>query len=81
MLRTIATKNDQSSENVTERVQAVTPPQSATNVSPDTSKDSLNPSYTIRADMLANIGPLEDTVDGMGVITFADEDASGYFGS
>lgn len=30
--------------------------------------------------MLANTGPVDDTVDGMGVITFADEVASGYFG-
>ena len=30
--------------------------------------------------MVASNGQLNDTVDGMGVITFADEVASGYFG-
>lgn len=30
--------------------------------------------------MLASNGQLNDTVDGMGIITFADEVASGYFG-
>jgi hypothetical protein len=86
VLRSIVSKTgvvDQANDNGPERLQEATPPPSNTNLSMGASyhpQDILNTTYTVQADTLANVGPLDDTVDGMGIITFADEVASGYFG-
>ena len=86
MLRSVVAKTgqtDQASATAASRLQRTTPPDSATDLPTEVindPKDVNDAEYTIAIDLPANVGPLEDTVDGMGVITFADEVASGYFG-
>ncbi len=66
-----------------ERLQESTPPLSCSNPSmgvTSSQKNGSSTTYIIGADMLSCNGQLNDTVDGMGIITFADEVGSGYFG-
>ena len=86
MLRSVVSKAGiagQANDVVPERLQENTPPLSGSNLSVGASynhKGGPSTTYPIGADMVANNWQLNDTVDGMGVITFADEVASRYFG-
>ena len=79
----MVSKNDQTLYRDTEQQQGATPPLSTTNGSIETSENRRilgRPGDALSPQVLAGMSNTGDTVDGMGVITFADEAASGYFG-
>ena len=86
MLRSVVSKTGlfgQAADIAPERLQESTPPLSSSNLpmgATHKQKDGPSTTYATGADKLASNGHLNDTVDGMCIITFADEVASGYFG-
>lgn len=83
MLRTIIAKGDPPINSPAHH-EAATPPTSTPTLSggelPD-STSAVDPCYNTGIKFATSTSALDDTVDGMGVITFADEVTSGFFGT
>ena len=86
MLRSVVSKPgsaDHATNIAPERLQDDTPQVISSNLTTGANhnqRGGMSTTHTIGANVSANNVQYNDTVDGMGIITFADEVASGYFG-